>query len=144
MKSFIKFVLVISILAFSPKILKAQHIDSSTKNYKVVFQLSSNDSLVHKSFVKQMNNLLNAMNNVTIEVVTHGPGVEFLLNKSVYKNSIKRLTDQGVIFLVCQNTLNEKKINTKELLWEAKVIPAGLAHIIARQSDGWSYVKVGF
>jgi intracellular sulfur oxidation DsrE/DsrF family protein len=45
---------------------------------KVVFQLTSNDTLVHKALVKQLNNLLTAAPNARVEVVCHNNGITFL------------------------------------------------------------------
>ena len=84
------------------------------------------------------------MPGVTIEVVTHGPGVEFLFAGSKYENAILQLKHKGITFLVCQNTLKEKKIDPKVFLSAVEIIPAGIAHVIRRQSESWSYIKVGF
>lgn len=143
MKSHLKTPLVLTSLILLIQMSYAQHSDTN-KKYHAVFQLSTSDTLVHKSFIKQLNNLINAMDRVEIEVVTHGPGVEFLFKNSAHRNNIEKLRQRGVTFLVCQNTLNEKKIQSSEFLPLAKIIPAGIAHVIIRQSEGWSYIKVGF
>jgi intracellular sulfur oxidation DsrE/DsrF family protein len=67
-----------------------------------------------------------------------------LQESSVVKNNLEKLQQRGVTFLVCRNTLNEKKIDPKTLLPIAHIIQAGLAHVITRQSEGWSYIKAGF
>ena len=112
--------------------------------HKVVVQLTNNDTLVQKSMIRQLNNILNAFEKIKIEVVVHGPGIELLLNKSPLKNNVALLNQKGVAFLACQNTLNEKKIDRSELLPLCTVVPSGIAHIIVRQSEGWSYIKAGF
>ncbi|RNI28068.1 hypothetical protein EFA69_18495 [Rufibacter immobilis] len=119
---------------------------NNTKQQKVVFQLSNHDPLVHKAMVKQLNNLLTAFEkgNIQTEVVVHGPGIELLLQESPLKNNLESLHRKGVLFLVCQNTLQEKKIAPDRLLPFSQIIPAGIAHVIVRQSEGWSYIKVGF
>ena len=145
MKYNIRFIaLVIMTLIFSVNIQAQTMNDNNNTKYKVVFQLSNNDTIVHKGFVKQLDNLLVAMHNIDIEVVVHGPGATFLTNDSKFKAEIARLSDSGIKFLICRNTLKEKKINETELLPQASIIPAALAHIIKRQAEGWSYIKVGF
>lgn len=118
--------------------------DKNSTAYKVVIQLTNDDIKVHKSMVRQINNILKALEQVNIEVVTHGPGLELLLQTSSLKNNLELLTQKGVMFLVCQNTLNEKKIDISQLLSFSKIIPSGVAHIIVRQSEGWTYLKAGF
>ena len=140
MKSYLKPIFLLTFIALATTAASAQ----KTPKQRVVFQLSSNDTLVHKSLVKQLNNLLTAINNVEIEVITHGPGVTMLQENSAVKNNLEKLEKRGVKFLVCRNTLNEKKIDPKTLLPISSIIPAGLAHIIVRQSEGWSYIKAGF
>ena len=144
MNSFIKSILILTVAAFSATALNAQVMDINNKQQKVVFQLSNNDTVVHKSLVRQLNNLLKATPDIKIEVVTHGPGVEFLSGNTSFKNNIETLHQKGIAFLICRNTLTEKKIDANTLLSLGKIIPAGIAHIITRQSEGWSYIKAGF
>ena len=116
----------------------------SGKEYKVVFQLSNNDTFIHKSLVRQLSNLLSALEGVTIEVVAHSYGIDFLLKDSPFRENIEALAGQCVKFMVCQNTLNEGKTDATEILPSAKIIPAGIAHVVIRQSEGWGYIKAGF
>lgn len=112
--------------------------------YKVVFQLSNNDTFVQKSLVRQLNNLLEAMKDVEIEVVTHGYGVDLLLEDSPFRSSIEDLKKRGVGFLVCEDTMKAEKLDVSDLAGMTEVIPAGLAHIIQRQRQGWGYIKTGY
>ncbi len=144
MKHFIKSIVIFLTLTIFFTTSNAQTMNTDNQEYKVVFQLSNNDTLVHKALVKQLNNLLNSMNHVKIEVVTHGPGIEFLMNTTRLTNNIEELHKKDVVFLVCNNTLIDKKLTSAVLLPIAKVVPAGIAHIIKRQAEGWSYIKVGF
>lgn len=144
MKINYKLLLVAMFLSLTSISAQAQNTLIKNGKYRVVFQLSSPDTLVYKSLLKQLQNLQAALPGAEIEVVTHGPGVAFLQKSSVAKNSIEKLKSQGVTFLVCRNTLKEKNIPEASLLPAATIIPAGLAHIIVRQSEGWSYIKAGF
>lgn len=111
---------------------------------KVVVQLSSEDASVHKAMIKQLNNAMNALDQLEVEVVVHGPGIDFLLLNSPLINNIEKLTKAGVQFLVCRNTLNDKKIEPSDLFAGSNIIPSGVAHLIVRQSEDWSYLKAGF
>ena len=116
---------------------------SGTK-HRVVFQLSGNDTFVQKSLIRQLNNLIGAMQGITVEVVTHSYGIDLLLADSPFTKSLKELKALGVDFLACENTLRQEKLDRSGLLDLTGTVPAGLAHIIQRQSEGWSYIKVGF
>ena len=112
---------------------------------KVVFQLTSNDTLVQKALIKQLNNVLIAAPNAKIEVVCHNNGISFLqaaLTKQT--DGIKALHDKGVDFVACANTLRERKIKVEELLSACRIVPAGVVEIAMKQHKGWAYLKAGF
>lgn len=136
--------LIIIAVTFSVNLVAQTMKDNTNNKYKVVFQLSNDDTLVHKGFVKQLNNLTAELDNIEIEVVVHGPGAAFLKTGSKFASEIERFTASGIAFLICRNTLNERKIKESELVPQARVIPAALVHIIKRQEENWSYIKVGF
>lgn len=144
MNIFKKALLMVTVAVFSATVINAQTKIKQQKIQRVVIQLSSNDTLVHRSLLKQLNNIQKAFNTVTIEVVAHGPGIELLSKQSPFKNTVAVLNQKGIAFLVCQNTLNEKNVSPGELVSLIKIIPSGLAHVITRQSEGWSYLKAGF
>lgn len=139
-----KSILTLIVAVLSVTAINAQTMKAKSTQQKVVFQLSSNDTLVHKSLVKQLNNLLHALPDATIEVVAHGPGIELLYKNAPLANNLEKLHAKGIVFLVCQNTLKEKQVDPTVLVPLCKIIPAGIAHIIIRQSEGWSYIKAGF
>ena len=112
--------------------------------YKVVFQLSNNDTFVQKSLIRQLSNLLEAMNDIRVEVVAHSYGIDLLLEDSPFRNNIRALQSKGVDFLVCENTLRQESLDHSGLLNITRTVPAGIAHIVQRQCEGWSYIKAGF
>ena len=112
--------------------------------HRVVFQLSNNDPFVQKSLIRQLNSVLKALDVIKIEVVTHSYGIDLLLKDTVFQNNLEGLHDRGVTFMVCQNTLEQEKLCRDGLLDFTEVIPSGVAHVIARQSEGWSYIKASF
>jgi intracellular sulfur oxidation DsrE/DsrF family protein len=115
------------------------------KKYKIVFQLTSNDTLVHKALVKQLNNALNEAPNTKLEVVCHNNGITFLQNtKTKQAEAIVALKAKGVDFAACQNTMKERKIEVSEIVSEARFVPAGIIEIADKQSKKWAYIKAGF
>jgi len=112
--------------------------------HKLVVQLTSADTTVHKGLIKQLSNILAAAPNTQIEVVCHGPGIAFLqLHLSTVLPAISKLKSK-VSFVACENTLTEKKISKAEVTPDAEYVKAGIVQIIIRQEQGWSYVKAGF
>lgn len=115
-----------------------------SNEHKVVFQLSNNDTFVQKSLLRQLGNLREAMESVRIEVVTHSYGIDLLLEDSPFRQHVEDLKKNGVEFLVCENTIRSEKLDPSELTGMTRVVPAGLAHIIQRQGEGWGYIKAGY
>jgi uncharacterized protein len=117
----------------------------STKAHKVVIQLTSNDTLVHKAVLKQINNLLTAAPNAKIEVVCHNNGIEFLTAAKTKQGAgITELKAKGVVFAACENTLRERKIEKTAIVPEAIFVPAGILEVVMKEEKGYSYLKAGF
>ncbi len=112
------------------------------KAYKVVIQLAGNDAKLQKATIGQVNNILKAIENIRIEVVTHSHGIELLFTNSGLKEHLEKLHEKGVVFLVCQNALDAQHVQKNSLLPFAEVIPSAVAHLIIRQEEGWSYLRM--
>jgi hypothetical protein len=123
----------------------AQVFAQSNKQYKIVFQLTSNDTLVHKALIKQISNALTAAPKSKIEVVCHNNGITMLQsNVTKQAEGIKKLATQGVVFAACENTMKERKIDKSTIVSEAIFVPAGIIEIADKQDKKWAYIKAGF
>ncbi|MCE5180326.1 MAG: DsrE family protein [Betaproteobacteria bacterium] len=114
---------------------------------KVLYHI--NDSVVARAALGNIRNHLNATEDkVKIVVVSHGAGIDFLLegaqdkNGNPYNIAVEELMARGVDFRVCNNTLKARKIDPKTVLQGAKVVPSGVAEIGRLQSvEGYAYLK---
>lgn len=112
---------------------------------KVVYHV--NDSSVARVAMNNVNNHLNANPNAKIVVVTHGKGIDFLLNdakddKGGYAAQVAGLKEKGVDFRVCRNTLKSRQLGDDAVILEAKVVPSGVAEIGKLQAqEGYVYLK---
>lgn len=114
---------------------------------KVVYHF--NDSANARLGLNNVRNHLEATEGkVKIVVVTHGPGIDFLLegaqdkNGNPYDITVEELSDKGVEFRVCNNTLKARKIDPRLVLPNAKIVPSGVAEIGRLQSrEGYAYIK---
>lgn len=134
--------LLISIILIAGNQINAQE----SAPHKIVMQLTSNDTLVHSGLIKQLNNLKSGWgDSVAIEVVCHGPGIEFLKKGNVRNvNQINSLINKSVRFVACENTLRAKKIEKNELMPNLDFVVMGIAEIVEKQEKGWAYIKAGF
>lgn len=62
-----------------------------------------------------------------------------------YLARLLKLHSNVVRFLICENTLKNRKISKEVFIPEiAEYIPAAIAEIVEKQEQGWSYIKDGF
>jgi intracellular sulfur oxidation DsrE/DsrF family protein len=112
---------------------------------KVVYHV--NDASVARMAMRNVENHLNASPGVKITVVTHGKGIDFLLNdakdeKGAYAPQVADLKNRGVTFDVCRNTLKGRKLDDGAVIMEAQVVPSGVAEIGRLQArEGYVYLK---
>ena len=113
---------------------------------KVVYHV--NDSENAMVALRNVQNHINASKDARIVVVTHGKGIDFLLNNAQDKNGnpydavVQELANRKVQFRVCNNTLEGRKIDRKRVMPEATVVPSGVAELGRLQSqEGYSYIK---
>ena len=120
-------------------------VKKETANHKVVVQLSTND-------VAQWNFLMNNLKflkaawgeQVAIEVVAYGPGVDMLMTNTPQKEKIADFKKQGIAFVVCENTMKVRNIAKEEIIQEAGYVPSGVGELVLKQEQGWSYFKAGY
>lgn len=118
--------------------------DVDLAKHKIVFQLTSADTTVHKMLVRQLGNVLAAAPNSMVEVVCHGPGIAMLTTKqTIVQPKIIELKGKGIQFVVCENTLRERKVTKEEIIPEAGFVKAGIIEIVKKQEEGWSYIRAG-
>lgn len=112
---------------------------------KVVYHI--NDSENATAALNNIKNHLNASPSAKIQVVTHGKGIDFLLNdakddKGAFAPAVAGLKEKGVDFRVCRNTLKSRNLNDEAVILEAKVVPSGVAEVAKLQSqEGYVYLK---
>lgn len=146
MKSIKLIFLALLAFAFGSAQTFAQQKMGKKKKHNIVMQLTSNDVAVHKGLVKQLNNLKEGWGDkVAIEVVCHGPGIDFLTTeKTAFKDEIYKLKDQGIVFIVCENSLKERKVAKESMLPNMDYVKMGIGEIVEKQEKGWTYIKAGF
>jgi uncharacterized protein len=137
---------VICLLLLSFTGLNAQPQASADRVHKVVIQLTSGDTLAWKGVLKNITNLYDIWGDkVKIELVAHGHGVDFLVNgKTTQEARIGELANRGVEFRACENSLKDRKLSKQDVIGAAGTVPSGVAEVVLKEEDGWSYLKAGF
>ena len=114
---------------------------------KVVYHLSEGIPQASRA-IGNIRNHLNADPTAKIVVVTHGLGIDFLLDGATnqmdqpFAGGVSELAGKGVEFRVCNNTLVSRKIAADRVMMEAKVVPSGVAEVAKLQAkEGFVYLR---
>jgi len=114
---------------------------------KVVYHVNTGVETA-AAILSNISNELNASPTDKIVVVTHGPGIDFLLNDAKdskgreFSGQVSALAGRGVEFKVCNNTLQTRHIDAANLLMETQIVPSGVAEVARLQAkEGFVYLK---
>ena len=114
---------------------------------KAVYHINEGLAQAYRA-VGNIRNHLAADPTVKITVVTHGPGIDFLLDGATnaigesFAGSIGDLASKGVEFKVCNNTLVTRKIPKDRVVMEASVVPSGVSEVALLQAkSGFVYLR---
>lgn len=129
---------------FAAVCLQAQADDDAIK---VVYHISEGIPQASRAIVNIRYHLV-AEPKTKIVVVTHGMGIDFLLDGAVnpsnqsFAGAIGDLAARGVAFRVCNNTLVSRQIDAAKLAMEASVVPSGVAEVARLQArEGFVYLR---
>ena len=116
---------------------------SQTAPYRVVFDLTSRDSLDQKAVVRWIKEITVPNPNAEVEVVMYGKGFELVMpEKSAFLSEVQSdLANPKVSFKVYQIAMKNNKIEKSQLLPGVQTVPDGIYEIISKQHDGWGYIK---
>jgi len=120
--------------------------DKSLAEYKYVLHISDMDAEKQTLILNNASNLLDAYppGAVDIEVVAYGPGLRMMFADNENAKRLDSLSQSGVRFAACGNTLKgmtkllgeEPKLNKV-----ATVVPGGIVRIGELVKQGYIYIK---
>ena len=133
-----KILLVSFLIFFAASFLYAQ------KDYKVVVDLTSKDSLSQLMAVRWVGEIIKAEPTAQVEVVMYAQGLALAVkDRSVVADALANLTtNKNVSFKVCSVAMANQKIDKSQLLPGIETVPDGIYEIISKQRAGWGYIKV--
>ena len=132
-----KSLFILTLLMFSA-LLKAQ------PNYKVVLDVTSQDTLDHKLAIRWANEILKAEPTAQVEIVLFGKSLAMITQqKSVVADAITKLTaNKNASVKVCQVAMQANNVDKSQLVTGVQTVPDGIYEIISKQQQGWGYIKV--
>ena len=113
--------------------------------YKVVFDMSSKDSVNQLAIVREIGLITGASPDAKLEVVIYGQGMDFVVkDRSPQQEAIQKLITGGKASVkVCAMTMKRNNIDKSQLIPGVEVVPDGIYEIVSKQQEGWGYIKVG-
>lgn len=132
------------ILALFTILLFNYHSNAQQKDYKVVFDISSGDSVSQKAVVREVDIIKSNNPDAKLEVVVYGQALNLVVkDKSGYADAIQKLLAmKDVSFKVCSITMKRNNVDKSQLLANIEPVPDGIYEIISKQREGWGYIKV--
>jgi uncharacterized protein len=114
------------------------------KDYKVVFDLTSKDTVDQKTVIRWVNEVAKAEPTAQIEVVMYGQGLALATQgRSLVTDDVLRLAqNKNIAFKVCQVAMKNQGIDQSQLLTGVGTVPDGIYEVISKQREGWGYIKV--
>jgi intracellular sulfur oxidation DsrE/DsrF family protein len=114
---------------------------------KAVYQIDGGDEQALRA-LRNIRNHLQADPTAHIVVVALGAGVDFLLKGEndaggyPFELIVQDLTDQGVKFEVCNNTLDSRHLDKDKFIDKVTFIASGFAELARLQAkEGYAYLK---
>ena len=111
--------------------------------YNVVFDLTSGDTMVHKSVLRWLNGISTNKPDAKLEVVLYGQSLDMVRSgRSVVEEALKKvISNPNVMVKVCGSAMKRHNINASELIPGVEMVSDGIYQIVTRQSQGWGYIK---
>lgn len=116
---------------------------AQTKDYKVVFDVTSKDTMDHKAVIRWLTEISNANENAKLEVVFYAVSLGMIIkDKTVVAGDIARLqANKNISFKVCAIAMKNQHVDQSQLLPGVEIVPDGIYEIISKQKEGWGYIK---
>jgi uncharacterized protein len=116
---------------------------SQSKPVKIVFDITSADTLTHQTALRHISGMSKAYPDSKFELVIYGGALPMVIKgKSTVAKSIHALeSNKNVSFKVCAATMKRYNIETSQLLPSTEVVPDAILELVTKQSEGWGYIK---
>ena len=110
---------------------------------KLVMQVSDNDPAKWNLALNNAKNVQTDLGaqNVAIEIVAYGPGINMLKADSVAANRVAEAMGAGVKVVACENTMTNQKLDKDSMMSGIGYVKAGVVEIMQKQQAGWAYLR---
>ena len=125
-------------------LLSAGSAQAQNQPYRVVFDLTSRDTLDQRAVLRWLREVGTSSPNAQMEVVMYAKGFELVMpERSAYIADVKEaMKSSNVTFKVCEIALRNNKVDKSQLLPGVRTVPDGIYELVSKQQDHWGYIKV--
>src|SRR6476661_1400397 len=125
-------------------LLSPAFVHAQTYPYRVVFDLTSRDSLEQRSVLRWLREVGTSSPDAEMEVVMYGKGFELVMpERSAYITDVTNaMKNPKVSFKVCAIALKNNNVDKSQLLAGVQTVPDGIYELVSKQQDHWGYIKV--
>ena len=127
---------------------KSSGFPGDTATNHVVYQLNHPEADYHDHIIFSVGAMLRQYgDDIKIAVVAFGPGIHVLLQKprrpvsQTIREKISSLSQYGVDFYACGNTLTSLKLREQDVVPFAKIVEVGASTLMELQKQGYSYIS---
>ena len=112
---------------------------------KVIYHVNDSEGQALAA-LRNMRNHLDVAPNTKIVLIAHADGIDFLRtdykDAEIVESLVSGLASRGVVFEVCEITIDRKKYSKDDFLMEASFTPSGVARIAELQiRERYAYIK---
>jgi intracellular sulfur oxidation DsrE/DsrF family protein len=111
--------------------------------YKVVFDVTTSDTAVHRSITRWLGEIVKAHPDAEIAVVYYGKSLDMVTQgkSNVADKVVEYAARPNVAFKVCEAALRNNKVDRSRLINGVGTVPDGIYEIIKLQAAGFGYIK---
>jgi uncharacterized protein len=119
-------------------------VQTQRQPYRVVFDLTSRDTLDQKAVLRWIKEVGTSSPNAHMEVVMYAKGFELVMpERSAFTAEVKEAMKRpNVSFVVCAVALKNNNVDKSQLLAGVQTVPDGIYELVAKQQENWGYIKV--
>ena len=115
---------------------------SRPQPYKVVFDLTSDDPRNQAAVLRWLREVSSVNPETEMEVVMYGRGLALVKSGTPLAEEVTQaISRPRVSFKVCEIAMRNQQVDKSQLLPNVAIVPDGIGEIVARQREGWGYIK---
>lgn len=126
-----------------PLLLVAVISCAQTKAVRIVFDVTSADTLTHQAVLRHVSGMAKTYPDALLEVVIYGGAWPMVVQGDSQSSRVVASLkgNKNVSFKMCGVTMQRHHLTKSDLVDGVDVVPDAIIEIVTRQGEGWGYIK---